>query len=243
MIRIAILDDESTSLSIEASSIKGILDGKKVPSEIQTFSEGEKLLESMNHTHYDLICLDVIMSPMDGTEVAKQIRDKDKKVAIIFISSNEAKVFRCFGYDPIGFIRKTNFIEDIDNAINHFLNDIYPAEQKINYLKIKAETETYLINIDEIEYVEASHNYQLIHLIGKEKPLKIRQLLSSLEKQLKPFGFIRIHKGFLVNYRTIERFGSGNVILTSQKTLPLSRANRTQIIEEYMSLTRSSLII
>ncbi len=242
MIKIAMLDDENTSLSIEANSIKGILDEKKIPSEIQAFTEGEKLLESMEHTQYDLICLDVIMSPLDGTEVAKLIREKDKKVSLVFISSNESKVFRCFEFDPIGFIRKTNFIEDVSSAISHFLNDIYPNYRKINYLEIKTETETSLISIDDIEFVEASHNYQLLHLQDKPDAIKIRQLLVSLENQLRPFGFIRVHKGFLINYKYIEKFDAKHVILKSQTEIPLSRTNRNQIIEEYMSLTRSSLI-
>lgn len=236
------LDDECASLSIEASSIKGILEEKKIPFEIQTFSEGETLLESMDHSQYDLICLDVIMSPLDGTEVAKRIREKDKKVALVFISSNEAKVFRCFEFDPIGFIRKTNFIEDVNSAINHFLNDIYPNYRKINYLEIKAEKDTSLIDIDDIEYVEASHNYQLLHMNNKKDAIRIRQLLVSMEKQLKPFGFIRVHKGFLVNYKYIEKFDAKHVILKSQTRIPLSRTNRNQVIEEYMALTRSSII-
>ena len=241
MIRIAMLDDERTALDIAASSIRSLLDLKKIPSQIFTFTDSSIFLDSLKDHQYDLICLDVIMSPLDGTMVAKRIREVDKNVSLVFISSNENKVFSCFEYNPIGFVRKTNFIHDIQAMMEHYLTDILPSLHRTLFLEVRAKGETRLLDIEKIVYIESDRNYLDIHM-DDGKMIKVRKLISDLEKELSPYGFLRVHKGFIVNYWFVEKFNASQVTFKTGYTIPLSRGKNDDIIERYLSLTRSSLL-
>lgn len=56
--------------------------------------------------------------------------------------------------------------------------------------------------------------------------------------QLQPLGFLRIHKGFLVNFRYIAAIESTDVALTSGEKLPLSRRTAQQVKEQYLSILK-----
>lgn len=242
MLNIGMIDDEEASLEMAKGAFKAFFSAKNIDVNIKAYKDPMIFLDSMNEIQYDLICSDIIMDKMDGIELAKKIKIKDKSVSMIFISSNENKVFSCFDYDPIGFIRKTNFFADTQSVMSHFINDILPSKKKVQKLEVKSKGETILLNLDDIIYIEGNHNYQSFYLKDKKEPIEVRKLIGDLEKELSPYGFIRVHKGFLVNYKYVYKFSSSFLTLNDGKEIPISRQNRDDIIKKYMMLTSESVI-
>lgn len=243
MIRIAMLDDERPSLELFAGAFRSAFAAKGAQAEIMTFTSPEAFVATLSDTRYDLICLDVIMEPMLGTEVAAKVREKDADVPIVFISSNENKVFSCFAHNPVGFIRKTNFFDDATAFIDHYLTTILPKHQQRRNLLVKAGGDTILIDMDRILYIEGNHNYQSFYLKDQEKPIEVRELISTLEEQLKDYGFIRVHKGFIVNSAAIYKLGNMEIVLVNDKHIPISQQRREQVFKTYLELTKDTLII
>jgi DNA-binding LytR/AlgR family response regulator len=71
-----------------------------------------------------------------------------------------------------------------------------------------------------------------------QQPFSIRSSLQELEQLLSPMGFIRIHKGFLVNYRYVQKITSREVTLDSGDVLPMGRDRLQQAREQYLSLMK-----
>ena len=67
-----------------------------------------------------------------------------------------------------------------------------------------------------------------------------RVLMGDLEEKLNDQGFIRIHKGYLVNYLYIRQIGNNEVNLTNNKSLPMSNKRKEEIMEKYLSITRKN---
>ena len=44
-----------------------------------------------------------------------------------------------------------------------------------------------------------------------------------------PYGFIRVHKFYLVNYRFIKSINTKSVLLTNNRELPVSHGKKTEI--------------
>ncbi|HUF17013.1 MAG TPA: LytTR family DNA-binding domain-containing protein [Thermoanaerobaculia bacterium] len=85
------------------------------------------------------------------------------------------------------------------------------------------------LEVSRIDRIEAEANYVRIHA-GGERYLE-RRTLKSLEGQLDPARFLRIHRSHIVNLDRIDRIeprfkGSYEVILTDGTSLPLSRTYR-----------------
>lgn len=243
MIHIAMVDDERASLDLFSGALTSGFAAKGEHAEISAFTSSLDFLATLSDTRYDLVCLDVIMEPLIGTEVAAKLREIDPDVPLVFISSNENKVFGCFNYNPAGFIRKTNFFDDAVSFIDHYLTAILPKRKKRRTLLVKVHGDTTIIDMDKIFYIEGNHNYQSFHLEGEAKPIEVRELISTLEKQLEPFGFIRVHKGFIVNCAVISKLGNTEITLTDGSVIPVSQQRREDVYRRYLELTKDSLTI
>ena len=243
MLNIAMIDDEENSLNLFSGAFKNGFSSKGEQVTINTFTSSLNFLSTLSDTRYDLICLDVIMEPLLGTEVAAKIREKDADVPIVFISSNENKVFSCFQYNPIGFIRKTNFFDDAISFIDYFLSSVLPKRKDRRTLLVKTHGETVVIYMDQILYIEGNHNYQSFYLEGGQKPVEVRELISTLEDKLKTYGFIRVHKGFIVNRTAIHKIGTAEITLKEGIKIPLSQQRREEVLKVYLELTKNALAL
>jgi DNA-binding LytR/AlgR family response regulator len=70
---------------------------------------------------------------------------------------------------------------------------------------------------------------------------EIRAKLKELETQLLPFGFLQIHRSYLVNPYYIYRIDMNEVLLDNGQKLPLSRRRREQITEAFFAWSRGTL--
>lgn len=95
------------------------------------------------------------------------------------------------------------------------------------------------IAIDTLIYIESIGKKQLAHIVGREQPIELRKQMQQPEGELTGRGFLRIHKGYLVNYRFIRKICEADVILSSDARLPVSRRRLTDIREEYMELMQA----
>jgi hypothetical protein len=91
-----------------------------------------------------------------------------------------------------------------------------------------------LVRTPEIDWVEAQGNYVALHVQGKV--MLMRQTLAELEAQLADHGFIRTHRGALVNgermQAIITRAGSElGVRLTNGEVAPLSESRRAGVVQ------------
>lgn len=65
---------------------------------IKLCKDGELALKVFQSNQFDLCLLDVMMPKMDGFSLAKEIRTKDKKIPIIFITAKSLKEDKLKGY-------------------------------------------------------------------------------------------------------------------------------------------------
>ena len=95
------------------------------------------------------------------------------------------------------------------------------------------------VNVAILKYVECLRNEQVFYMDGKDN-YSVFLRMKTLEEQLSPFGFIRIHKGYLVNCRYIARFDNNSVILSSGEQLPVGRSKHATALEQYLEFIRKN---
>ena len=87
MIRIGICDDSSAFLH----QTKFMIDHwDNRPQDIITelFEDGDALILAHSQKPFDIILLDVVMPLLNGIEAANELREKDKNVKIVFLTSS-----------------------------------------------------------------------------------------------------------------------------------------------------------
>ena len=63
--------------------------------------------------------------------------------------------------------------------------------------------------------------------------------MSEMEDELAPTGFIRIHKGYLVNCEHIQLIQEGQVRLSNGEVLPLSRRKVLEAKQRFLIYMRT----
>lgn len=60
-------------------------------------SNGQEALRNIKEQNIDMVILDIMMADMDGFEVLRQIREKDKEIPVIFLSARQEEYDKVLG--------------------------------------------------------------------------------------------------------------------------------------------------
>ena len=132
--RIAICDDEKNIRELIGNKVE-----KQYPkAEMVFFSSGEELLSS--DVHIDILFLDIQMSGRDGMETARELRQRNNDVIIIFVTAVEEYVFQAFDVGAFNYI-----VKPIDDA--KFMDVLQRAVERLGSQKksVKEPEEKYEI--------------------------------------------------------------------------------------------------
>lgn len=235
-LRLAICDDDSVVLSVVSGAIASAFKKKGIQVEVLTFRRAKDLEERMKELEFQLLFLDIDMPEMDGITFAKKVRASNSRTDIIFVSSREDKVFDALRTNPGGFIRKSRFLEDAPEVIETWLKN--RPKEEVPKLVVQGARETVSYSLDSILYIEGEGKIQNIHIASQKDLVQVRRSMQELEEVLAPQGFLRIHKGYLVNYRYIRRLEDTEAVLTNSERIPLSRRRVQEIRNRYLELMR-----
>ena len=190
--------------------------------------DGRKLLENCRTKMVNLIFLDLEMPECNGFELAEQIYDFNPAIKIIFVSNHENMVFDSYEYAPLWFVRKSFMERDMLKAVQKYLK----TESKVQiWCKDGEKSKDIWFCINEVLYIEC-RGHTLFIYTKNEECHKIYGSLKSLEEKLLVYGFIRIHKNFLVNARCVKEIGNRTVCLLDGMELDIGKNRRKQIKQQ-----------
>lgn len=211
--RIAICDDEP----IFIDRIRNIL----LDCEIHAFTDSRKLLQAVEKDmEYDVIFLDIAMPGLDGIGLAKEIRENDSDVIIVFVTGRIE--FMQTGYEVRAF--RYLLKDQLERGLPVIWSDIERelADRRDQYFIFEFNRQTYRYACKEILYFESSLRRVLLH--AKSGIATLYGNLDEIEKAHP--AFVRIHKSYLVNPRHIRALSAENVMTTDGEILPVSRRYR-----------------
>lgn len=187
-------------------------------SEIKAFCSGEELLSELEKEPCDVLLLDIDMPGMDGMDVAKRLGEMEVKPLLVFVTSHDELVYDSFRYHPFGFVRKSYFEKEIEKVLRDCERELASHEAHFTF---RANGREVCLPLEEILYFEADGNYLKLYLATEE--YRLRSTIAAVENSLGTRGFIRVHKGFLVNQKAIRMLGTDELQLENGTTLPIGK--------------------
>lgn len=227
-IQILLCDDEDRILLELKAKVEQTLADMEYRVGVETCNSGKALAGRLEQLPADILLLDIDMPYVDGMEIAKRISDKKLPILLIFVTNKESLVYDSFQYHPFAFIRKSMFEKEIADVLGRAMKQV--TQQKTLFLT--QGTEKVRVELEDVLYIEADGNY--MKLVGKSGIVRHRGTMADMEERLGQSGFVRIHKGFLVNTDAIYRIQADSVVLTNQEKLPIGRSNREEIRRRLM---------
>jgi DNA-binding LytR/AlgR family response regulator len=229
-LKIAICDDEEIFLEELLYQMSVELRKTDTKFHVTTYMNGMELLSDNEKEIFDLVVLDIEMPHLNGIEVAEQIRQRNPYVCIIFITNREDLVFQSLRYRPFRFIRKSRVYEELPEAIDGIIQKLKSENQ---YYTISFNNSPMQLRIADIMYIESIKHDIYFNCQGQN--YRVKSNLGKLEKEFEIHGFIRVHSGFLVNYRYIYSIDKTKVILNNKEMVPLSR-HRLETVKQKLQL-------
>lgn len=226
--KVAIIDDEIKSTDIIESFIKrfGIESDILLITEI--WNNPYEFLDT-NISEFDIILLDIEMPGINGIEVARELRKRDSKVVIMFITNMAQYAINGYEVEAIDFVLK---------PITY--SDFYLKLQKAVRYKNKNKDESIVLNtrdlvvnvyLSDIKYIEIKGHYLIYHTIKEN--YTIRGTLKDLEVYLKDYNFVRSNHWYIVNLKYIEMIEKSHIVISGEK-LQISRSKRAELMTEFV---------
>ena len=224
MIYTAICDDEKRVLEEIAGKVHDAFQNLHCPIEIFQTEDPFALAEHMKSRKPDVLFLDMDMPRLSGMDIAQFLIDSGADTLLVFVTSHDALVYRSFQYHPFGFIRKSHFDEEIGSVAQSIVNEL---QKRNEYFMCKTSEGIFKVRFADILYFESESNYIRLH--STHRLFRFRGTMGALESELSPRGFIRTHKGFLVNQQHIFAIQGDEIKLSSDELLPIGRTNRENV--------------
>lgn len=208
------------------------------PIQLHLYYTPSKLLNELPGITSQIFFLDIDMPLIDGITLAKKIREmnQEQEILIIYISCKEERVFESFSTKPLRFIRKDHFTDEIREAVQAILDNL-SVERPV--FQVEQNGKLIAIKIHHILYVESHGHTQYIHT--QKKVYEIYSKLSCIQEQLRPYGFLLIHKSILVNWRAIYSINKNSILIENGDTLPVSKHRLADVKKQYQALLAENL--
>ncbi len=247
-IRVLIVDDEQ----LARERIRDMLENDSDIEVVGECANGTEAVEAVCRLSPDLIFLDVQMPERDGFGVLQCV-NSDAMPAVIFVTAYDQYAVRAFEVYALDYLLKPFDRERFETAVRRAksqilnktsgnlntrilsaLEEIKSRPVHTDRLVIKTNGHIFFIKAEEIDWIEAEGNYVRLH-VGKESYL-LRETISSMESQLDPRSFLRVHRSAIVNIDRIQELqpwfhGEYRIVLQDGVELTLSRSYREKLNE------------
>lgn len=234
MLNVAICDDDIHITGEMDTLVVKIAKHMFVDVEIEVFWNGESLVESIeNGNCFDIIFLDIEMEKEDGISAAKKIRNIDKNVLIIYVTSYENHMKESFTVRPFRFLLKPVNEKVLRICFKAAYEEISSGDF---YFRYSFQRINHKVAIRDILYFES--NKRKITIVTVNGFFELYGKLNEIERSLKDckISFLRVHQSFLVNYKHVQSQAYNYVIMDNGQQISISEDRRKIISEQYCSM-------
>lgn len=228
--KIAICDD---NLNI-VDEVKKLLDeyalSKNHSLDISTFNNGQAMLES--DERFNIAILDVEMPGCNGIELGKTLREKNRHIVLMYITSHKKYLDEALNLNAARFFEKPidskRFYDGLDNALKRIDNTT------IKFF-LKEYNASVRINANDIIYVEIEPiGHRKTKVVTEEKTYISSNKIVFWEEHLISSLFVKTHKSYIINMEYITKYENNTLQLDGKYNIPISRNYQSSVHKAFI---------
>ena len=229
--RICYVEDEIAQAELLRKRVIAWAESNDIQVNIDLYKSANEYLFNAGKYSYDLIFLDIRMDDTNGMDLARRIREEDKDVLLVFVTSERGFVFEGYEVDAYRYILKPISDEKLSEVLDYVKNNAVRDEGSI---VLKVDSEMTRIMRNEISYIEVKGHYVDIHTASSVITYKtsLEDIMGSLNES--SALFIKTHRSYAVNIDKILKIGRTELTLTTKEVIPVSKSMYGSANEEFI---------
>ena len=232
MLKIAVCDDSPDFLQLAVDMVERWTEQSRIQTEIYRFDNGDALHAKNAVTHMDIIFLDIIMPLQSGIDTAKELRQSDNAVKIIFLTSSPEFALESYEVKAQGYLLKPVTYEKIKETLDECSHSF---DEEPKNIVLKTAFGYQKLYFHDIEYAEAQ-NKRVVFFLRTGKTVEAAQPLHSLEDRItENDGFFKCHRSYLVYLPNVDHFSMTEIITKTGRSIPIARGYGKSFKEAYFT--------
>ena len=236
-LRVLAVDDERNALD----DLAWMLDASDLVAEVDTATSGNEAMQKVGTTAYDAIFLDVRMPGLDGVGLARVLRRFALPPAVVFVTAYESAAVEAFALRAADYLMKPVGRTRLEEALRRVAEPgPHPVPDGAAGGRESAPDEegdvipvdnvrgggTRLVQRASILYLQAHGDY--VRLVTEDGRFLLRARLADIERRWEPFGFVRVHRGYIANLKRAVEVrplfnGTAVLVFGDGSTVPIAR--------------------
>lgn len=218
---LAVCEDDEVILEKICQVCENTLTDMGIAHEIRVFSSAESLEETIESSGqiFDLLILDIELKDKTGMELARELRAKDDRVSILFVTGHEEYVLEGYEVWPVHFLLKPLNWEKLEEVLRADWNRNHNAGTVL----LQKGKRKLRLRLGSVLYAETdgNHGVQIFQqdTVVDSFPISLSQLESCISDQ----RFVRCHNSYLVNLQHMREMNRTGFLTDQGHQIPISR--------------------
>ena len=232
MLRVAICDDAPEF----GRQVRDALEQwPEKPEQLQliTFEDADSLLSAHSTQPFDIILLDVIMPLLSGIEAARELRQTDRDVKLVFLTSSPEFAVESYTVKADNYLLKPLNRAVLYDCMAELIAQIDRETRSITIKGVKA---VHRVPAKSIEYVEAQ-NKRILFVLCDGRTVESSEPLYTYENQLLlSDGFFKCSRSYIVNINRIEAYTAREIRTQSGCRIAIARSHQKDFETAYFDV-------
>ena len=197
---------------------------------LSVYPDGKDILAEYTEGMFDIIFLDICMDEVSGIETARQIRQADSSVMIIFLTTSREYAFDAFPLHSFDYIIKPYERERLFGVLAEAVRTLSAEEAKI---MIRAPRASFEVPIGRI-VAAVSEGHSVAISVENDSRIQSNMTFSEIEEELgEDPRFLLCNRGVLVNMDHVTSLKDGILHMRNGERYALRVRGRTALTAKF----------
>ncbi|MBR1813814.1 MAG: response regulator transcription factor [Lachnospiraceae bacterium] len=227
MISVAIVENDKTDAATLENYVRQYAEETGEMIETAVFSSGILFMRTFT-SHYNLVFMDIEMPGLNGIETARELREQDPTVILIFVTNMAHYALQGYSVGAMDYVLKPIWYPDIRMRLERVRQSL---EQNHKKIVIPFQRGVRVFYPQEILYIDSVSHQITFHTTYDS--FSTYKSMNYWEKELAPYGFARCNTSYIVNLKHCREV-DGNTVKIGNEEIPISRARKKEFIKILM---------
>ena len=106
---------------------------------IQSYAGGEEMLKDFAPKVFHIVFMDIIMDNLNGIETARQLRQEDTELLIVFMTTSDEYAFKAFPVHPFDYVLKPYSRQRVEKVLDEAVRVLSASDPAVTIKSARSE--------------------------------------------------------------------------------------------------------